>query len=692
MKHIPARISLATLIVLTATTLAHAQPDTSDTRLLTMPAVSATQIAFVYADDLWVADREGKNARRLTSDIGLESHPVFSPDGQTIAFSAQYDGNVDVYTIPAIGGTPTRLTWHPGPDIVRGFTPDGKSVLFSSPRTVSNNRHTQLFTAPLSGGMPNQLPIPYGVEASYSPDGKFIAYTPLRDMTGQWKHYRGGTHGRIWIYDVNSHEIVEIPQPRGRCNDLDPNWVGNTIYFRSDRAGEYNVFAYDAAAKDVKQVTTFKDFPVLDINSDGKTLILEQAGYLHLLNPGETQPKRLRVGVAADLVETRARYVKGAKYVRDASISPSGNRAVFEFRGEIVTVPAEKGDPRNLTNTPGINERSPAWSPDGHSIAYFSDEGGEYKLHVRSGDGKGEVKTYELKGAGYYERPTWSPDSRKIAFVDNSMSLFWIDLSTSKVTKIASEPQYGPWGLWRLKPSWSPDSKWLAYNLGNKAAYRTVYVYDLEKNKSTAVTDGLSDCVDPNFDASGKYLYLLSSTDAGPVNHWFAQSNADMRARSSVYLVVLKKGTPSPLARESDEEKGETPKPKDKKDEKKDTESVTIDFDGIDQRVVPLPIPAGELSNLEAGSAGQIYYFQAPSIRTEGLAGSTLMRFDLAKRKSETIASGVADYTIAASHKKALIASAGGGNPQASARGSWRGRSSISRLRPPLPVDRRRVF
>ncbi len=672
MKHIPTRIMLATLIVLTATTLAHAQPDTFDTRLLTMPAVSATQIAFVYADDLWVADRDGRNVRRLTSDIGLESHPVFSPDGQTIAFSAQYDGNVDVYTIPAIGGTPTRLTWHPGPDIVRGFTPDGKSVLFSSPRSVSNNRHTQLFTAPLTGGMPNQLPIPYGVEASYSPDGKFIAYTPLRDMTGQWKHYRGGTHGRIWIYDVNSHEIVEIPQPRGRCNDLDPNWVGNTIYFRSDRVGEYNVFAYDTAAKDVKQVTTYKDFPVLDINSDGKTLILEQAGYLHLLNPGETQPKRLRVGVAADLVETRARYVKGAKYVRDAGISPSGNRAVFEFRGEIVTVPAEKGDPRNLTNTPGINERSPAWSPDGHSVAYFSDEGGEYKLHVRSGDGKGEVKTYELHGAGYYERPTWSPDSRKIAFVDNSMSLFWIDLSTSKVTKIASEPQYGPWGLWRLKPSWSPDSKWLAYNLGNKAAYRTVYVYDLDKNKSTAVTDGLSDCVDPNFDASGKYLYLLSSTDAGPVNHWFAQSNADMRARSSVYLVVLKKGTPSPLARESDEEKGETPKPKDKKEEKKDTEPVTIDFDGIDQRVVPLPIPAGELSNLQAGSAGQIYYFQAPGTRTEGLAGSTLMRFDLAKRKSESIASGVADYTIAASHKKALIASAGGGTPTATGRGlTW---------------------
>src|SRR5262245_29715268 len=247
-------ILLTTIGLLVPVAAASAQPDPTDTRLLSMPAVSAKNIAFVYAEDLWVADIDGKNPRRLTSDLGVESNPVFSPDGQIIAFSAQYDGNTDVYTIPVTGGSPTRLTAHPGPDTVRGFTPDGKSVLFNSPRHVYSTRHQQLFTVPLSGGMPTQLPIPWGFEASYSPDGDFIAYTPVRDATFQWKHYRGGTHSRIWIYNVKTHDVVEIPQPKDRCNDLDPNWVGSTIVFRSDRAGEYNAFSYDLGSKEVKQL------------------------------------------------------------------------------------------------------------------------------------------------------------------------------------------------------------------------------------------------------------------------------------------------------------------------------------------------------------------------------------------------------------------------------------------------------
>src|SRR5947199_3679334 len=235
-----------------------------DTALLSQPAVSANNVAFVYADDLWVADLDGRNPRRLTSDIGVESNPVFSPDGQTIAFSAQYDGNTDVFTIPVGGGQPTRLTFHPAADTVRGFTPDGKAVLFSSPREVHTGRHSQLFTVPLTGGMPTQLPIPWGFEAAYSPDGEFIAYTPVRDASTQWKHYRGGTHSRVWVYNTKTHDVTEIPQPKDRCNDSDPNWVGNTVYFRSDRAGEYNVFAYDTGTREVKQVTKFTDFPVLD--------------------------------------------------------------------------------------------------------------------------------------------------------------------------------------------------------------------------------------------------------------------------------------------------------------------------------------------------------------------------------------------------------------------------------------------
>src|SRR5207248_9601100 len=285
--------------------------------------------------------------------------------------TAEYEGNLDVYTIPVTGGPPKRLTWHRSPAIVHGFTPDGKAVLFSSPRNVFTNRYTQLFTVPLTGGMPTQLTIPNAADACYSPDGAFIAYTPLSDRTQQWKHYRGGTHSRIWVYCCADHAVVQIPQPKGRCNDLHPRWLGDTIYFLSDRAGEYNLFAYDTKTKKVRQLTEHTDFPVVGLGAGGGRLVYEQAGHLHLFDPVKEKATRLKIGVASDLVEARPRYLKGAKYIRDAALSPSGKRAVFEFRGEIVTVPAAKGDPKNLTNSPGVHERSPAWSPDGRSIAYF---------------------------------------------------------------------------------------------------------------------------------------------------------------------------------------------------------------------------------------------------------------------------------------------------------------------------------
>jgi tricorn protease len=634
---------------------APAEPDIHDTRLLTQPAVSARHIAFIYADDLWVAHLDGTNVRRLTSDIGVESHPVFSPDGKTIAFSAQYEGNTDVYIIPVEGGSPKRLTWHPGVDIVRGFTPDGNAVVFSSPRHVFTGRYTQLFTVPVEGGMPTQLQIPNGVQASFSPDGKRIAYTPLGDRSQQWKHYRGGTCSRIWIYNASDHAVEQIPQPAGRCNDLDPNWVGSVIYFRSDRNGEYNLYSYDTKSKEITQETRHADFPVQDVGSGGGMVIYEQAGYLHRFDPSDGQQKRLKIGVATDLVEARPRFVKGAKYIRNAAISPSGARAVFEFRGEIVTVPAEKGDARNLTNSPGAHDRSPAWSPDGKSIAYFTDEGGEYRLHVRAADGKGEPRSYELNGAGFYEAPAWSPDSRKLAFVDNAMSLFWINLDNGTVKKIATEPQYGPTNLRTLHAAWSPDSRWIAYALGTKSNYHALYAYDVTTDKSKAITDGLSDAVEPVFDAGGKYLYFAASTDAGPVNQWFAQSNNDMRLQRSLYMAVLKKGTPSPLKRESDEEKGKDKEPEKKPDAKPDP--VVIDFDGIDQRILALPVPAGVHSRLQAGAAGQLFYLESPPAppRDATPRGGALKRFDLAKRKSETVLEGVADYHLSADGKKALV-------------------------------------
>jgi tricorn protease len=408
------RIPAGIVLFLCAAAVVEAEPDRLDTRLLSQPAVSKDHVAFVYEDDLWVCDLDGRNVRRLTSDVGVEFFPAFAPDGAIIAFSGQYEGNIDVYTIPVTGGSPTRLTTHPEADIVRGFTPDGKSVLFSSQRHVFTNRYSQLFTVPQSGGQPVELPIPNGVEASFSDDGRYLAYTPIADRSQQWKHYRGGTHSRIWICRLNDLNVEQIPQPAERCNDTDPRWMNGIVYFRSDRNGEFNLHAYDSNSKEVKPLTSFTDFPVLSLNTGGGNVVFEQAGYLHRFLVDTGKSERLRIGVASDHPQSRPRFVKGAKNIRGADVSPSGARAVFEFRGEIVTVPAEKGDPRNLTNSPGVCERSPVWSPDGKSIAYFSDAGGEYALHVRKSDGKGEAKKYKLTGSGFYEEPAWSPDSKKI--------------------------------------------------------------------------------------------------------------------------------------------------------------------------------------------------------------------------------------------------------------------------------------
>ncbi|MDD5544135.1 MAG: PDZ domain-containing protein [Acidobacteriia bacterium] len=629
-----------------------------DTRLLTMPAISSSHIAFSYAGDLWVADLDGRNVRRLTTEAGVQSKPWFSPDESLIAFSAQYDGNVDVYVVPSAGGVPRRLSWHPANDIAQGFTPDGKAVLFTSPRAVFTSRYTQLFTVPVEGGLETPLEIPHAFMATYSPDGSRLAYNPLSEAFNEWKHYRGGTHSVIELYRFGDHSVERIPQPAARCNDVDAMWMGDTVFFRSDRNGEFNLFSYDVKTHAIKQLTSHKNFPIVDASSGGGKIIYEQAGYLHVFDPATGKSAKLTLGVATDLVETRVRFAKGSKFIRDASLSPTGARVAFEFRGEIVTAPAEKGDPRNLTQTPGINERSPVWSPDGKSIAYFSDESGEYELYVRPQDGKAEVRKFKLNGAGFYEDPVWSPDSQKIAFTDNSWSLFWIDLKTGAVKKIGSEYLYGPGRAKSIPHVWSPDSRWIAYTLDTQAYFQTVYVYAVDQDKSFAVTDGLSEASEPVFDESGKYLYFFASTDAGPVKEWFAMSNADMRITRSLYLAVLRKDLPNPLAKESDEEKGisKEEKPKEK-ESAKTPEAVQIDFEGLNHRIVALPIPAGNYRKLQAGNAGQIYFLEgSPGGDGAGPAGgkTSLHEYDLKKRKDETFLSDVNDYELSFDKKKLL--------------------------------------
>ena len=629
--------------------------NTKDTRMLSQPAISSNHIAFIYAEDLWVANLDGSQPRRLTVDEGVESNPMISPDGSLIAFSAQYDGNTDVFLVPVEGGVPSRLTWHPASDFVRGFTPDGKGVLFASQRAVFTNRYAQLFTVPVAGGFPTQLEIPNAWRAAYSPDGKSMAYTPISGRYKQWKNYRGGTTTNVWLFSFEDHSVEKIPQPEGGCNDTDPMWIGDQVYFRSDRNGEFNLYSYTVSSKKIAQLTQFKDFPVLSASTGNGNIIYEQAGYLHTFDVNAADSKKLAVGIAADLLELRPRFVKGGKYIRSAGISPSGARVLFDYRGDIITVPAEKGDSRNLTLSTGTHEKYPSWSPDGKSIAYFSDASGEYELHIKSQDGKGDAKSFQLSGNGFYAHINWSPDSKKICYVDNGRNLYMLDIKSGSIKKIDADELYIP-GVFRNSfGDWSPDSKWLVYTKITSTNFEKVFLYSLDQEMSFSLTDGMSNASQPLFDPNGKYLYFLASTDAGPVVNWFAQSSADMVMTSSIYLVTLRKDIVSPFAKESDEEgnKDEEADDKDEKDKSKKlkkVELVKIDLEGIQNRIIDIPLKAGNYSQLSINKKGQLLYVS----KTYNNSGPGMLhRYDLKNRKDVRIMK-LDYYTVAAGGEKML--------------------------------------
>lgn len=623
--------------------------DPNDTRMLHTPAISQSHIAFIYAEDLWIAKSDGSQPRRLTIDKGIESNPVFSPDGKVIAFNAEYDGNTDVFTIPVEGGIPKRLTWHPTRDIVLGFTPDGSSILFNSQRAIHTNRYSKLYTIPVNGGFPNELEIPNAWHATYSPDSKYMAYTPIRERFQQWKNYRGGTTANIWLFSFKDKSIVKIPQPKGGSNDVQPMWVNNTVYFLSDRNGEFNLFSYDVSSKKIEQLTQFDQFPIINADLGNNKIIFEQAGYLHTYDINTKAVSKLTIGISTDLLEVRERYVNGSRYVRSAEISPSGKRAVFDYRGEIITVPESKGDPRNLTQSPGSHEKYPAWSPNGKHIAYFSDSSGEYELHIKSQDGKGDLKKFTIPGTGFYAFTNWSPDSKKISFSDNGRNLYILDIASKKVSKIANDEYYVPGPFRNLFGDWSNDSNWVLYTKIIDSNFEQVFLYHLQDSKSYPISDGLSNASNPVFDPSGDYIYFFASTDAGPVVNWFDQSNQDMNFTNSIYLATLRKDIISPFAKESDEEES---KREEKSSENEETEKLLkIDIDGIQNRIIDLPIRAGNYYGLDSGEAHKILYVSWNPL--DRSAPSSLHQYDLKERKDAKVMD-LDDYVISANGKKML--------------------------------------
>jgi tricorn protease len=621
--------------------------------LMRQPTLSKTQIVFVYAGDLWIVPRAGGSAERLTTGVGVETTPVFSPDGSMIAFTGEYDGNVDAYVVPAAGGVPRRLTYHPGPDVVAGWTPDGKQVAFLSPRN-SDTFYDRLFTVSVDGGFPTQVPLPMVEQASYSPDGKQLAYLPLAPAFQQWKHYRGGRTTKIWLARLADSSVEEIP--RNNSNDFDPMWVGDTVYFLSDRNGPVTLFAFDTRTRRIAQAIANNGLDIKSASAGPGAIVYEQFGSLHLYDLESGKNARVNVELAGDLPGVRPHYDKAAPRILSAGISPTGVRAVFEARGEILTAPVEKGNSRNLTNTPGVMERDPAWSPNGKWVAYFSDEAGEYALHLRDQSGLGEVKKITLGNpASFYYSPLWSPDSKKIAFTDKRLNLWYVDIDKGTPVKVDTNTFDNPFAV--LDPSWSPDSKWIAYTRQLKNRLCAAFIYSLESGKTQQVTDGLSDTRYAVFDQSGKYLYFTASTDIGPTTGWLDMSSFPHQVTRSVYVAVLRKDQPSPLAPESDEEKiQEEKKDAAKPGGKKEPEPVRIDFDGIGQRILALPIPARAYADMKAGKAGTLFILEeVPQVGAGGPPGGVLHRFDMEKRKFEKVIDGVGMFVVAANGEKMLV-------------------------------------
>ncbi len=625
--------------------------------LLQRPALSKTHIVFVYAGDLWSVPRDGGDAVRLTSGTGSETDPAFSPDGTRIAFTGEYDGNVDVFVIPASGGVPKRLTWHPAADRVIGWTPDGKRILFSSSRTAYS-RFSEMFSVPADGGLEEKLPFPTGFEASMSPDGQSIAYEPIARAFSMWKHYRGGQAARIWLARLSDSAVTSIP--RTNSNDFNPMWAADRVYFLSDRNGPVTLFSYDIRTKAVRELVPNQGLDLKSASLGGDAIVYEQFGgiFLYDLKSGKTRPVPIRV--AGDFAEQRTRFVNVGRRLGAAAVSPNGARAVFAARGEIISVPAEKGDPRNITNTPGAMERDPQWSPDGKRIAYLSDESGEYTLDLRPQSGEGGVTRVELK-PGFYRSPRFSPDGRKMALVDSFQRLWYVDLETKKQVEVAQDTYQMRAG--DIAGAWSPDSKWLAYSKVLPNELSAIYLYSLADAKSTQVTDGMSDATNPVFDKGGKYLYFTASTNSGESLGLDIHA-MERTATSSIYVAVLDKTEPSPFAPESDEEKpvnekkpadaaSATPKSGDTA-----VKDARVDLDGIDQRILSVPMPPRRYMALQVGKAGTLLALAAPVLSEEGPAGAgpglTVHRYDLKLRKSDVPLTGVSSFQMSFSGEKVL--------------------------------------
>ncbi len=642
------------------------------TRLLRTPSVSEKHIAFAYANNIWVADRAGGAARRLTSFQGQTQNPKLSPDGTQIAFSAEYAGNTDVYLVPVEGGQPTRLTWHPGADLVQGWMPDGKSIVFSSPRaTWAANGQPRFWTVPVTGGVETAMPMPRANQGKVSPDGGRVAYRMPSSWDEERRNYRGGQNRPIWIMDLKSFALDTTPFAGSK--EMDPAWVGDVVYFLSDRDGVSNVWSYHTKTKALAQITKFTDFDVKSLDAGAGVVVFEQAGYLHEYDPKAAKTHVVSITAAGDFPWMMAQWKDVSSRVTSLALSATGKRAAVEARGEIFTIPAEKGDVRNLSNSGASAEIAPLWSPDGRSVAYFSDKSGEYRLMIAAQDGITPPREIVLPEPSRPYSPAWSPNGRKIAFQDTHFRIWLVDVATGTAKVADTDPYF--MADRSIVPVWSPDSRWIAYPKRLKSLFRALFVYEVETAAVKQITDGMADATSPAWDASGKYLWFFASTNFGLNSSLLDMSKYDRPETRALYVTMLTKGEPSPLLPESDDERVRADSARVGGDSARAVpamaagmpaaapRNVAIDFDGIQQRIVVVgSVAERDYSDLRAGPAGTVFFLESvPAAGTgNGAAGgNTLHRLQMSTRRATPFAQGVAQYVVSGDGHKLLYRTGG---------------------------------
>jgi len=642
---------------------------TNETLLVRTPTVSANHVAFVYGGDIWVSGRDGSNPRRLTINPAVEQNPVFSPNGKLIAFTGNYDGNTDVYVIPIEGGAPQRVTNHPSADMVRGWLNDNE-VYFTATRDYNYALSPRMHSIKLDGTNEQALPMPEATQGSPSGDKRYWAYIKNTDPTDRsnvaFKRYRGGGMPQIWIFDTQTKNIEIIPG--SGANNVKPQWLGDKVYFLSDKDLTLNLFSYDTKTKKTEKLSDFKDYDIKSLIAGPGTLAFEQGGKMHLLNASTNKLTTINVNIQADAPYKRQHYVELASDIRNFEISPKGVRALFESRGEIFSVPKEKGDARNISNSPGSYEKYPAWSPDGKYISYLSDKNGKYQLVLQNQATKGNPEYIDLGTSHFYFQPIWSPDSKKLCYSDSHLNLYYIDVDTKKPILVKQDKlgSHTNRTYNQLQPSWSPDSKWISYVATLPSTVSAIYLYQLEKNSHTQLTDGMSNTGNPTFSRDGKYLFFMASTDVGLTNSGLHMSAYQRPVSYTAYALILSKKTPSLYKTESDEEtfkaeeaaKKEEPKKADKKDAKtpviaaKPTEtkkSIDIDLDDLSNRIISLPIAAG-VSGIDGSVEGNLLYIRNGELNT----------LELSKMESRLLVPGVFGVTVSGDGKSMMFSQRGG--------------------------------